>query len=58
MTAPRFTPFKQIDVTRAVKGVTAAGLLVVGVKIERDGNIVILTTDGGQTAERNDWDGP
>lgn len=49
-------PFKQIDVTRAAKGVAAAGLPVGRVEIDRDGKIVILIADGGQTAEKNDWD--
>jgi hypothetical protein len=45
-TPPRRTrtpsAFKQDDVTRAVKGVLAAGLAVVGAKIARDGDITVL----------------
>lgn len=52
----RPTPFKQIDVTRATKGVVAAGLPVGRVEIDRDGKIVILIGDGGQAVEKNDWD--
>lgn len=33
--------FKQADVTRACKGVAAAGLPVVGVEIDRDGRIIV-----------------
>lgn len=52
----RPTPFKQIDVKRATKGVLDAGLPIGRVEIDRDGKIVILIADGGQTAEPNDWD--
>lgn len=54
--ANRPAAFKQIDVTRAAKGVVAAGLPVGRVEIDRDGKIVILIADGGKTAEPNDWD--
>lgn len=48
--------FKQADVTRAAKGVVAAGLPVGRVEIDREGKIVILIADGGSTVEKNDWD--
>jgi hypothetical protein len=35
--------FKQRDVTRAIKGARAAGIDVSGVKVDKQGNIVILT---------------
>jgi len=37
--------FKQADVTRAVKGVTAAGQAVARVEIDPNGRIVIVTTE-------------
>jgi hypothetical protein len=37
--------FKQGDVTRAVKGVLAAGLAVVSAEIARDGNITVLVNN-------------
>lgn len=50
------TPFKQIDVTRAVKGAVAAGLAVGGFKIDpRTGEIVVFAS-GAAGIERNPWD--
>jgi hypothetical protein len=52
--------FRQRDVTRAVKAVTAAGVAVAKVEVDRDGKIVVvvgepsqnpLTSNGG-----NEWD--
>ena len=37
--------FRQVDVTRAVRGAAAAGLRVSGIKIGPDGGIEILTGD-------------
>lgn len=48
--------FKQADVTRAARGVVAAGLPVGRVEIDREGRIVILIADGGASVEKNDWD--
>lgn len=50
------TPFKQIDVTRAAKGVLAAGLPVARMEIDFDGKIVIVVDNGTTTTEKNDWD--
>lgn len=46
----RPAPFKQIDVTRAAKGVTAAGLSVGSVVIDPDGKIVVTVGEGGKHA--------
>lgn len=40
--------FRQAAVARAVKGAKQAGLCVVGVEVERDGRIRVLTAEGGQ----------
>lgn len=37
-------PFKQSDVTRAIKGFLASGLPVGAARIEKDGTIVILAS--------------
>ncbi len=43
MTSP--APFKQVDVTRALKGAVAAGVEVGRVEIEPDGKIVVWIKD-------------
>lgn len=51
--------FKQIDVTRAVKGARAAGVDVARIKIGKDGTIQIETgkpTDEPDKPEINEWD--
>jgi hypothetical protein len=52
--------FRQQDVTRAVKAVTAAGVHVVCIEIDKSGKICIITageTDRlGETTEANEWD--
>lgn len=54
---PRIAPFRQIDVTRAAKGVVAAGLPVGRIEIDREGKIVVLVYSASQApTDSNDWD--
>lgn len=56
MANPR-AAFKQADVTRATKGVIAAGVLVGRVEIDRDGKIVVMAQDAANASKAaNDWD--
>jgi len=50
--------FRQADVTRLVRGVTAAGMQVAKVIVEPGGNIVVLTgaNDEADEGGRNPWD--
>ena len=52
--------FRQQDVTKAVKAVTAAGVHIARVEIDKAGKIVIITaelTDRlGELTEANEWD--
>jgi hypothetical protein len=52
--------FRQQDVTRAVKAVTAAGVGIARVEIDKSGKIVIITADATgrpcETKEANEWD--
>jgi hypothetical protein len=52
--------FRQQDVTRAVKAVTAAGVNIARIEIDKSGKIVIITADPtgrpGQMTEANEWD--
>jgi hypothetical protein len=51
--------FRQNDLTRAVKAVRAAGVPVAKVEVDRDGKIIVVAGQPGQTAakaERNEWD--
>ncbi len=55
------TPFRQSDVTRAVKGARSAGLDVTGVKITSDGTITVQIGKLEQVAaiehaDGNPWD--
>ncbi len=56
----RPSTFKQRDITRAVRGVAAAGVEVVRVEIRQDGGIVVVagkpTTEIAEPDERNEWD--
>jgi hypothetical protein len=52
--------FRQQDVTRAVKAITAAGVHIARVEIDKTGKIVIITADTtgrpGETEGANEWD--
>lgn len=53
----RSATFKQVDVTRAVKGAVAAGLAVGGFKIDaRTGDIVVFIAGAGNAPRVNEWD--
>ena len=52
--------FRQQDVTRAVIAVTAAGVHIARVEIDKAGKIVIITADptnrSDEMTEANEWD--
>jgi len=52
--------FRQQDVTRAVKAVTAAGVHIARIEIDKSGKIVIITADTpdqpSKMREANEWD--
>jgi hypothetical protein len=52
--------FRQQDVTRAVKAVTAAGVHIVRVEIDKAGKISIITGNAAdpprESLEANEWD--
>lgn len=53
--------FRRADVTRAVKGVVAAGVGIARVEIDKIGKIVIVAADAtsgqlGESTEGNEWD--
>jgi hypothetical protein len=53
----RSVGFKQADVTRAVKGLKAAGETVTRVEIDRSGKIVAILRGAGQDeGGENEWD--
>ena len=54
MTAP--ARFSQADVTRAVAGVTKAGMRVGRVEIDPNGKIVIMSESVAPPADVNPWD--
>jgi hypothetical protein len=52
--------FRQLDVTRAVKAVSAAGVHIARIEIDKTGKIVIITADPtdhpAKMNEANEWD--
>jgi hypothetical protein len=52
--------FRQRDMTRAVKGVTAAGVTVAKVQVDKDGKIVVVVGAASQnplsSPGGNEWD--
>jgi hypothetical protein len=52
--------FRQQDVTRAVKAVTAAGVHIARIEIDKAGKIVIIAADANgqpsESTEANEWD--
>ena len=54
----RSAGFKQIDITRAVKGALAAQIVIREVIASKDGVRIIIQQAGGRVAAgaRNDWD--
>jgi hypothetical protein len=52
--------FRQQDVTRAVRAVTAAGVHIARVEIDKTGKITIIAADAadraGQVTEASEWD--
>jgi hypothetical protein len=52
--------FRQRDVTKAVKAVTAAGVAVAQVEVDRDGKIVVVVGERSQNPLSsnggNEWD--
>lgn len=52
----RSVGFKQVDVTRAAKGVVKAGLPVCRVEIDREGKIIVLIGGAKGSGGKNDWD--
>jgi hypothetical protein len=52
--------FRQLDVTRAIRAVAAAGVHISRVEIDKTGKIVIITADPtdrlGEMTEANEWD--
>jgi hypothetical protein len=53
-------PFRQQDMTRALKATVAAGIRVVRVEIDKDGKIVIVTGKPAETDSEigggGEWD--
>jgi hypothetical protein len=59
---PRRTAFRQADVSRALKGASAAGIVISRIEIDQNGKIVLVATTEaapghpGNPAGGNEWD--
>jgi hypothetical protein len=53
--------FRQNDLTRAVKGVIAAGVKIAQVELGKDGKIILIADNGDrqpiEPEGKNEWDG-
>lgn len=47
--------FTQADIKRAVVGALASGLGIQKIEIDRDGKIVIITTQAKPVADNDEW---
>ncbi|MGL4414197.1 hypothetical protein [Roseinatronobacter monicus] len=47
---------KQIDVTRAVKGAVAAGLLVARIEVDQRTGKIVIFSEGAESSAPNPWD--
>ncbi len=58
MTAPRRPSFKQIDVTRAIRGARAAGVEVDRVEVLSDGRMIVQIARNRPDSQgfANEWD--
>ena len=48
--------FKQVDVTRAVKGAVAAGLAVARIEVDQRTGKIVIFSDGAVSSSTNPWD--
>jgi len=48
--------FRQQDVTKAIKGVTKAGVNIARIEIAKDGRIAIITAAEPMPRKANEWD--
>ena len=51
--------FRQLDVTKAVKGAIAAGVEVLRVEVDKTGRIIVVTAQGDENRnppDPNSWD--
>lgn len=50
------SPFKQADITKAVKAVRSAGVDILRVEVDPNGKVVIVTATEAEQREDNSWD--